>query len=148
MRAMQGPGAYAPETKIEALSTVKSQQSFGFAGPLAGVDRRKTGPFGRAFAAGSAPGPGQYLSQDHETPRPQSSAPTSFGLADRSTFARVWTTPCVFSRACVLGGHTSRLVLLFRSEAVRSVCEAPAGPDGHTRPGPVQNGRRRKNPGA
>jgi hypothetical protein len=74
---------------------VKSQQSFGFAGPLASVDRRKTGPFGRAFAAGGAPGPGQYLSQDYgSSPRPQSSVPTSFGLADRSTFAKVSLSVC------------------------------------------------------
>lgn len=67
------------------------------------VDRSKTGPFGRAHAAGKAPGPGQYLSQDYgRQPATPCHAPSSFGFASRDAIATVISITLIRMSTCIL----------------------------------------------
>lgn len=83
----QGPGRYMPEAHVTALSTHRAPLRAGIGGKLDNVDRMKSGPFGRAYASGSMPGPGQYLSQ---APKLLARAPVaSFSNTSRDTIAKV-----------------------------------------------------------
>ena len=129
-RLLQGPGQYRPEAKVNQLSTIRSPAVPGIGGSLDTVDRSKTGPFGRAHAAGKAPGPGQYLSTDYgktKTPEP------GFGSATREKITKVVRQYALLDACFSAGiggcacrvlsiGSDSALTVLMGFEVSRGAC--------------------------